>query len=33
VPNVQGSLEFGYAWSPDSIHEQGRIFTSAHFDL
>lgn len=28
-----GSIEFGYAWSPDSIHEQGRIFTSARFDL
>jgi hypothetical protein len=29
----QGSIEFGYAWSPDSIHEHGRIFTSARFDL
>jgi outer membrane protein assembly factor BamA len=29
----KGSLELGYAWSPDSIHEHGRIFTSAHFDL
>jgi hypothetical protein len=28
-----GSLEFGYAWSPDSIHDRGRIFTSARFDL
>lgn len=28
-----GSIEFGYAWSPDSIHEHGRIFTSARFDL
>lgn len=27
------SIEFGYAWSPDSTHEQGRIFTSARFDL
>jgi hypothetical protein len=28
-----GSIELGYAWSPDSSHEQGRIFTSARFDL
>lgn len=29
----KGSIEIGYAWSPDSIHEHGRIFTSARFDL
>ncbi len=29
----KGSLELGYAWSPESIHGHGRIFTSAHFDL
>lgn len=28
-----GSIEFGYAWSPDSTHDHGRIFTSARFDL
>ena len=30
---VAGSLEFGYAWSPQSIHEQGRVFTSVRLDL
>jgi hypothetical protein len=31
--NVAGSLEFGYAWSPQSIHEHGRIFTTVRFDF
>jgi hypothetical protein len=28
-----GSLEFGYAWSPQSIHEHGRVFTTVRFDF
>ena len=30
---VAGSLEFGYAWSPQSIHEHGRVFTTVRFDF
>jgi hypothetical protein len=30
---VAGSLEFGYAWSPQSIHEHGRVFTTVHLDF
>jgi Omp85 superfamily domain len=30
---VSGSLEFGYAWSPQSIHEHGRVFTTVHLDF
>jgi hypothetical protein len=30
---VAGSLEFGYAWSPQSIHERGRVFTTVRFDF
>ena len=28
-----GSLEFGYAWSPQSIHDHGRVFTTVRFDF
>jgi len=30
---VAGSLEFGYAWSPQSIHEHGRVFTTVRLDF
>jgi hypothetical protein len=30
---VQGRLRIGYAWSPQSIHEQGRCFVSATLDF
>jgi hypothetical protein len=30
---LQGSLELGYAWSPDSIHKHGRVFTSVRLDF
>lgn len=30
---VRGSLEFGYAWSPDSTHDKGRVFTSVRLDF
>jgi len=30
---VAGSIEFGYAWSPQSIHEHGRVFTTVRFDF
>jgi len=30
---VAGSLEIGYAWSPQSIHENGRVFTTVRFDF
>lgn len=30
---VAGSLEFGYAWSPQSIHEHGRVFTAMRLDF
>jgi hypothetical protein len=30
---VRGELEFGYAWSPESIHEQGRVFTSVRINF
>jgi hypothetical protein len=30
---VAGSLEIGYAWSPQSIHEHGRVFTTVRLDL
>lgn len=28
-----GSLEFGYAWSPQSIHDHGRVFTTVRFNF
>jgi len=30
---VQGRLQLGYAWSPQSIHEQGRSFVSVTLDF
>lgn len=30
---VAGSLEFGYAWSRQSIHEQGRVFATVRLDF
>ena len=30
---VLGALELGYAWSPDSIHDNGRVFTHVRLDF
>ena len=31
--SLDGSLELGYAWSPDSIHERGRVFSAVHVNF